>query len=100
MMNRNEVFMGTRNMENMVKMKIMRGSGNNRSTNAINRHTYTVHCVNMIRAMVAIMGSQLSNSPMIWSVALESRYQLGYVPWFIEIAAYSSSKRYQKMFVV
>jgi hypothetical protein len=57
-MDGDNLFVGMRNMEDMIKMQWVGGCGNNRLANMINIHTCTIRCPNLIIAIVAVMHGQ------------------------------------------
>jgi hypothetical protein len=58
-------------------MKIMRGSGNDRSTNMSNGHTLVVGCKNLIMPMIVIMCCQLVQFPCDMICGTEIQVPLG-----------------------
>jgi hypothetical protein len=62
-MNRNEMFVSAGDMENMFEVEVMRGGGNDRSTNTSNGHTLAVGYVNLIMLVIVIMSRQFVQFP-------------------------------------
>jgi hypothetical protein len=58
-MNRDEIFVGSGNIQNIIKNEIAGWSGNNRFANTRNLHTCTVSRMYLIVAVVAIMHGEL-----------------------------------------
>jgi hypothetical protein len=58
-MNGDKLFMSTRNMQNMIKMKRSDMRGQNRSTNMNNIHTCSIGRPDLIIAIISFMHSEL-----------------------------------------
>jgi hypothetical protein len=98
----NGIFMSTGYMKNMIKVQRMKSRRNNRITDVVNIHTYTICGPILVVDIVPLCIVNFSSSPVMQLVVSESRYQLGSVPLEGHVIAasqlsgmYSSSNLYQ-----